>query len=970
MTTGPTTSISSSSGYLSIKGKKLLPSELVQMYRHRAGLTQIHFAALAGLNSKRMVQYWETGTSLPKPETLKKLLESLLRKGIFLHGQERDEVVQFWQAVKGAFDSRLETLNPYPVLDERWLEEIISLKHNSELEPVSNLASHLEIKTSIPPLPEAQVQRNVERLNNLPSPLTSFVGREREINELKSLLGSTRLLTLTGAGGVGKTRLALTLAGQYQERFNDGVWLVELAALIDPQLLAQVVAQALGLGKEGSGLVELDLLEYLRSKQLLVVLDNCEHLIEGCAILVAKLLQHCAGLQILATSREGLNIPGEVSYRVPSLALSVEADLDHSYDVQMLLQNEAVHLFVDRATEARPEFRLNVKNAPGIIRICNQLDGIPLAIELAAGRVKVLSVEQINSRLDDRFRLLTGGSRVALPRQQTLRATIEWSYELLSEVEQRLFRRLAVLTGIWSLEEAETIGTGEGIETSGVFDLVAQLVNKSLVVVLEAGEHQAQTAYYLLETLRQYGQEKLAEKGELEPWEKLINYLDREGDNARISFNYIQARRCYSEELAALSHLPTTPDNQRRWVDTAVRLTIGNLGSGEPHYLLALMQQAETLQLGLLETKPSQVDQYRLKLVYFRLGICYQLTGDYLQANNYYKLALERAGEPDEQTIREIAKLGISNLLVNQNKEVLPAYITKMIGYLLLFQGYYNKALLVLEQACDMLKQIGEDNLGSAALCDLGVALAATGQYLKGIELGEQALQQALRIGDANIIFGVYLSLSKIHFHGLNPEKVLEFTNKAMEKVKIMDGVTTRLNVLTMQAIAESMLGRHEVAFKRIAQANKICEKIGGKALFTEFLRVAQATVALQAGKYDEALHYAGVALELAKRVGNIGFVGYAEQTWGQALIAIGGNTHLAEAASHLRSALEAFEESGAVVSAAQVHVAWGNVCDKSGDKAGAQEHYRQAIIKFENGGLNEEVNKIRLSHKALPGSV
>jgi predicted ATPase/DNA-binding CsgD family transcriptional regulator len=342
---------------------------------------------------------------------------------------------------------------------------------------------------------------------NLPSELSSFVGRERELAEIKRLLEKSRLLTLTGPGGCGKTRLALA-AGELAEGFDDGVWLVELAPLADPALVPQAVASVLGAREQpGHSLTE-TLSDHLRPRSLLLVLDNCEHLIEACATLAEALLRSCPELRVLATSREALGIVGEVAWPVPSLSLP---DLRRLPEVESLSRYESARLFVERAVAVKPDFAITERNAPAIAQICYRLDGIPLAIELAAARTKVLSVEQISERLDDCFGLLTAGGRTAMPRQRTLHATMDWSHELLSLEERALFRRLSIFAGGFSLEAAESVCAGEDLERNEVLGLLSHLVDKSLVVAREEG---GEARYGLLETARQYGQEKLSESGE------------------------------------------------------------------------------------------------------------------------------------------------------------------------------------------------------------------------------------------------------------------------------------------------------------------------------------------------------------------------------------------------------------------------------------------------------------------------
>ncbi len=335
--------------------------------------------------------------------------------------------------------------------------------------------------------------------HNLPPQLTTFIGRERELRETQEKLESSRLLTLIGPGGTGKTRLALELAATQLDRFQDGVWLVELAPISDPAFIVSTIAGVFQVHEaQGTPLINL-LIDYLRSKEVLLVLDNCEHLVEGSAHVADQLLRSCTELKIIASSREALAVDGETVYRVPSLSLPDRASDD-------LLRYEATKLFIERAMKAEPRFEATPENAAAIIQICQRLDGIPLAIELAAARVKVFTPQQIAERLDDRFKLLTGGSRSALPRQQTLRALIDWSYQSLNEVEQQALRRLAVFSGGWTIEGAEAV-VGEDEALDGLLGLV----NKSLVNV---AERSGVARYRFLETIRQYAMEKLLESDE------------------------------------------------------------------------------------------------------------------------------------------------------------------------------------------------------------------------------------------------------------------------------------------------------------------------------------------------------------------------------------------------------------------------------------------------------------------------
>ena len=338
--------------------------------------------------------------------------------------------------------------------------------------------------------------------NNLPQQVTSFIGRERELSEAKALLETTRLLTLFGMGGLGKTRLSLQIGAEVLEKYPDGVWFVDLAPIKDASLVVNVAAQVLGVREESGKPMLLTLCTYVREHKLLLILDNCEHLIGACASLADALLQAAPGVRIIATSREALHIRGEQTY--PVLPLRVPDRKGHASE---LMRSEAVQLFMERARLQKPDFSLSEHEAPAVAELCARLDGIPLALELAAARMRSMSVAQINERLHDRFKLLTGGSRVALERQQTLRALVNWSYDLLQENEQIVLDRLSVFVGGFDLAAAEAVCGAEPLEPHDILDLVTSLVEKSLVMF----EHKGSGARYgLLETIREFAQEHLS----------------------------------------------------------------------------------------------------------------------------------------------------------------------------------------------------------------------------------------------------------------------------------------------------------------------------------------------------------------------------------------------------------------------------------------------------------------------------
>ncbi|MBE0698818.1 MAG: adenylate/guanylate cyclase domain-containing protein, partial [Anaerolineaceae bacterium] len=432
-----------------------------------------------------------------------------------------------------------------------------------------------DLPDDFPPL-----STSISHPGNLPAQLTSFIGREAEIDALCRLVtsGANRLVTLTGPGGTGKTRLALQAASDLLTSFRDGVWLVELAPLADPARVPLTVAAALGLHETPGRPIIQKLVDYINPRQILLILDNCEHVVGEAAALAGTLLQSCSNLQIIATSREILGTMGETPFRVPSLALPGQ----HISALSELIGCESIRLFVERATTTLPSFRLTETNAPLVARICQRLDGIPLAIELAAARIRLLSVDQIAARLDDSFRLLTGGSRTVLSRHQTLRALIDWSYDLLLPDEKVLFLRLSVFAGGFTLEAAEHVCSDQLtpdlfapdknapvnvlLDSDVILDLLTQLVDKSLVIPTESLAEK-ETRYHMLETIRQYARDKLHDSGrgatvrdqhlayfllmaeEAEPYLRGANQvawfdrLDDELDNLRLALEWSLAGR-------------------------------------------------------------------------------------------------------------------------------------------------------------------------------------------------------------------------------------------------------------------------------------------------------------------------------------------------------------------------------------------------------------------------------------------
>jgi len=584
------------------------------------------------------------------------------------------------------------------------------LKDLSRPERVWQLC-HADLASDFAPL------RSLDALpNNLPVPLTSFVGREVELAKLREVLGQSRLVTLTGAGGCGKSRLALQAAADSLEDYQDGVWWVELAPLTDPGLVAHSVMEAIKLQEDPTRDPLDQLTDYLGDQQVLVTLDNCEHLVDAATQIGEALVSRCQNLTVLATSREALNIPGEVAWRVPPLSLP---DNDTAASpLEMLDQYDAVRLFIDRAKKARPNFAVTDQAALNVVQICHRLDGIPLAIELAAARVRVLSPERIAAELDDRFRLLTGGARTVVPRHQTLEASVQWSNDLLSDDERRLFRRLSVFSGGFTLDATEAVCSGDGIDALAALDLLTRLVDKSLVVV---DDHGTDVRYRLLETIRQYGHERLLEAREVG------------AVRARhVAFFAAFVERMESElerrpQAGALDTLETEHDNVRGaldWAiatedaDAALRMTgaLALFWHHHAHYREALASFDRALALG------GQELARRAKAVWGNAYVS-QYSGDYGRA-------LSAASEA-EAIAREAGDLGVTARGLNV-RGLIEAYMDTATG------------AVTLQQSIDLARQADD----AWCLADSLQLLACTWIFQERHDEGRPLLDEAAALAD------------------------------------------------------------------------------------------------------------------------------------------------------------------------------------------------------------------------------
>jgi predicted ATPase/transcriptional regulator with XRE-family HTH domain len=563
--------------------------------------------------------------------------------------------------------------------------------------------------------------------STVPVQITSFVGREAALDACKHLLANNRLLTLTGVGGCGKTRLAYELVETVMGDFSDGIAVVELASLTDPALVAQMVATSLGVRSRPDQPILAALVSHLEPRQCLVVLDNCEHLLDPCASLATVLLQACPGVTLLTTSRERLRVGGEVCWPVPALATPNPVGLSaEGGDVIALAdQYAAIRLFADRARSVNPSFTLTGQNVATVAQVCWQLDGMPLAIELAAGQIRALPLEVLASRLNDRLRLLVRGSRTSHPRQQTLRAAIDWSYMLLNRSEQLLFRRLAIFAGGFTVEAGEAVCAGDGIAVGEILPLLTALVDKSLVdPPLSAGP----ARYRLLETIRQYAGEQLESSGERDAsrWQHASYFGDlAERDELRLRGPEQREATAELEDERANLRAAVTWLRASGRAELACRLA-GALGT---FWLRRgpIEEARATLEAVLAMPVGPEPTWWRAKALN-RLGGVAQSQHDFPTA----RTALTES-------------LAIYRDLGDRRRT---ANLVGDLGYLEFLQGHLDAALPQVEEAVSILRELGDNWNLSYRVETLGQIAFHGGDYQQAQVYLKEALEAATALGE------------------------------------------------------------------------------------------------------------------------------------------------------------------------------------------------------------------------------
>ncbi|MFY9615612.1 MAG: adenylate/guanylate cyclase domain-containing protein [Candidatus Dormiibacterota bacterium] len=653
---------------------------------------------------------------------------------------------------------------------------------------------HPGIPDDFPPL------RTLDYANgNLPLQLTSFVGRQSELDELKSLMADARLVTLVGSGGAGKSRLSVQLARELMDDFSEGVWLVELAPISDASLVTQAVAQVLGLRDElppmaagtTSAIDALSirrLIDHLGKSQMLFVLDNCEHLIAPSAQLCAGILGACPGITILATSREPLGVPGEVVWRVPPMSAPA---LDNDLSLEELARYEAIRLFVDRAKLNNRDFELVAGDAPAVVEICNRLDGMPLAIELAAARVASLTPSQIAERLRTQFRILSGGARTLPTRQQTLQAAIDWSYELLTEQEQMLFRRLSVFVSGFTVEAAEQVCADEALEDWEVLDVLSRLVDKSLVVPPTMDAH---SRYRMLETIRQFGAEELHKSGEEPP---------------------TRQRHCdFFLELATTAEPELTRPDQAQWMDDLER-EHDNLRAA-----LDYSATAEDATLGL-----------RLVGALWRF---WYVRGYISEGRRWAAQALASEAEP-HSTMRALA-MSAAGRLADADHDT-------------------AAARPLLQEAVVMAQDLGDESTTWLAVAYLAQVLAENGELAEARDLGDQGLEIARKLDDPRRVALSLISTGRMAFYRCDYE---EARQRLHEGLALAQELRDRRNVFVALHVLGDMatdLGELGAAAKLLDQCGEAAEGVAsGTTIAIQLASLARTRILADEFQDAEAL--------------------------------------------------------------------------------------------------------------------
>ncbi len=755
----------------------------------------------------------------------------------------------------------------------------------------------------------------VQASSRLPAETTSFIGRESELATIDDLLGLSRLLTLTGPSGSGKTRLALRAGAQVADQYPDGVWLIELAPVTSPDLVTAVAASALSVREEpGQALAE-SVAAQLRDAEALLIVDNCEHVLDAAGELIARLLRACPALRVLATSQSRLGLVGEASWPVPPLILPDPA----ARDPEVVAQAEAVRLLRDRAALARPGFTLTAQNAPAVSEICRRLDGIPLALELAAARLNALSAGQLAARIDDRFRLLAGGGRGGLPRHRTLQAAIEWSHDLLSETEQICFRRLAVFSGGCTLEAAEAVCADDSLSAAEIFETVTALVDRSL---LTAEERCGSMRYGMLESIHQFARTQLERAGESAELSRrhlewLLGYArqaDLEGpdqgawldlletdlENFRIGLEDGSAAEPRLELAGLLAPFWMVRGHTglgRRWLEGALaaagpdappRLRAAALdGLGQLAAVQADYEAQRSCQQESLAIWRTLGDDARVASCLGDLGSAAHIRGEYADARATYAEALELANGAHDSQLMARCLSGLGRLALHQGDLARAcdyytdsmAYFRRVgdlrratlilgnLGVVALNQGEFDLARARFEEHLGNARKIGDRKLIGGALTNLGSVVYNCGDLDTAADLHAEALALAEQVGDRRLASVALTNLGLVMLARKDYPAARGYLRRSLDLAEAVGERRAVAESLEELAGVEAAAGEMDRAAALFGASQALRAAIGAPVPAPDLARISDALAAVRLALGDqqfEAARARGVAMSAA----------------------------------------------------------------------------------------------------------
>ena len=750
-------------------------------------------------------------------------------------------------------------------------------------DPDDRFSSARETRSALENLLEKRGGRaTAKQRHNIPLDLTSFVGRGKEVADVRQIITKNRMLTLTGVGGTGKTRLALTASRGLVDAFPGGVWLVELSTIIDSGQVLRAIAAVLDVHEKSSEPLINSLIEFIGDSEMLLIMDNCEHLLTACASLAEKMLTACPNFRLLATSREAIGLPGEVTYHVPSLQLPDTKNQNEGRDLWSI---ESMRLFLDRAASVKPGFNPNTAETEAVAKICSRLDGIPLAIELAAARVRSLPVEEIAARLSDRFRLLTGGSRSSIPRQQTLQALVDWSYDLLTEEEKTLLRRLSVFTGGSTLDAAESVCSGNGLKKEEILNLIARLVDKSLLNYIETS---GTARYEMLETIRQYAREKLVQSAEVEMSRKQhlkyfmelatqaapqlwrsnqrewMDRLEEEHDNLRAALEWSLCKEC-GEDLLIMG-MRIASSISYFWL-------VRGYWSEAWDWMKDLLKAPQTAEM-----KNTEKNQ-----LLYSAGFLVKDLGDVNVSKDLFNQALAEARSTQDLRSQGFALLGLGEIALNDH--AIPDAETQIDQALTIFRSLDDQVGILLalsykggaaadQQGYDKAREYFRENL---KICreirhELGIAgtLVALGRietYFGDKDIGRDYLEEGLAIfqksGDKSGVANVLSAMGLAELYSEDIEKSREHYEEALKiSRELSNGPGSGVALIALGEISRAQ-GDYASARRYYEEALQLNEHLGQMGIVS-IVAHNLGYVARQQGEFDKALGFFRRSLSLS----------------------------------------------------------------------------------------------------------